>query len=53
VIRVALGSCLSNQVAAIVVILVFTQFVEPVARVVLSQVEGLRTVAGFLPGGAE
>lgn len=52
VIGVAFGSWVSNQVAAIVVILAFTQFVEPIARVVLAQVGGLGTVASMLPGGA-
>ncbi|KAB2809593.1 ABC transporter permease [Pimelobacter simplex] len=52
VIGVAVGSVLSNQVAAIVVILAFTQFVEPLARVVLSQVDALAGVAAYLPGGA-
>lgn len=52
VIGVAVGSVLSNQVAAIVVILAFTQFVEPLARVVLSQVDALAGVASYLPGGA-
>lgn len=52
IIGVAFGSVLSNQVAAIVVILAFTQFVEPIARVVLNQVDALEKVASFLPGGA-
>jgi hypothetical protein len=52
VIGVALGSVLSNQVAAIVVILAFTQFVEPIARVVLSQVDALAGASSYLPGGA-
>lgn len=52
VIGVAFGTLVSNQVAAIVVILAFTQFVEPIARVVLSQVDSLERVAYFLPGGA-
>ena len=52
IIGVAFGSVLSNQVAAIVVILAFTQFVEPIARVVLNSVDGLEKVASFLPGGA-
>lgn len=52
VIGVAFGSWVSNQVAAIVVILAFTQFVEPIARVVLAQVGGLGKVASMLPGGA-
>ncbi|WP_435770134.1 ABC transporter permease [Nocardioides sp. SYSU DS0651] len=52
VIGVAFGSWVSNQVAAIVVILAFTQFVEPIARLVLTQVGSLDRVAAFLPGGA-
>lgn len=52
VVGVAFGSWISNQVAAIVVILAFTQFVEPIARLVLSQVDGLAKAASFLPGGA-
>ncbi len=52
VIGVAFGAVCSNQVAAIVVILAFTQFVEPVLRVVLAQVDALARVASFLPGGA-
>lgn len=52
VIGVAFGSVLSNQVAAIVVILAFTQFVEPIARLSLASVDGLGSVAKFLPGAA-
>jgi len=52
VIGVAFGSVLSNQVAAIVVILAFTQFVEPVARIALAQVDSLAGLASYLPGGA-
>lgn len=52
VIGVAIGSVLSNQVAAIVVILAFTQLVEPILRIVLAQVDSLVGVASYLPGGA-
>ncbi|HEY1133668.1 MAG TPA: ABC transporter permease [Nocardioides sp.] len=52
VIGAAFGAVLTQQVAAIVVILVFTQFVEPVARVALAAIDGLGTVAMFLPGAA-
>ncbi|NPC97491.1 ABC transporter permease [Nocardioides sp. zg-DK7169] len=52
VIGAAFGSVVTNQVAAIVVILAFTQFVEPVARLALSAVDGLEQVARFLPGSA-
>jgi hypothetical protein len=52
VIGVAFGSVLTNQVAAIVVILGFTQFVEPIARVALGAFDGLDGIARFLPGAA-
>lgn len=52
VIGVAFGSWVSNQVAAIVVILAFTQFVEPIARVVLGALDAPRVVGSLLPGGA-
>ncbi len=49
---VALGSVLSNQVAAIVVVLAFTQFVEPVARLALAQFDAVAGIAAYLPGAA-
>lgn len=52
IIGAAFGSVLTNQVAAIVVILAFTQFVEPVGRVVLGAFDSLDGVAKFLPGAA-
>ncbi|NYJ02665.1 hypothetical protein HNR19_003363 [Nocardioides thalensis] len=52
IIGVAFGTLVPNQVAAIVIILAFTQFVEPVARLVLAQFDGTSRVASFLPGGA-
>ena len=52
VIGVSFGSVLTNQVAAIVVILAFTQFVEPVARLALGAFDSLAGVAKFLPGAA-
>lgn len=52
VVGVGFGAALTNQVAAIVVILAFTQFVEPVLRIVLAQVGGLEGVSKFLPGAA-
>ncbi|WP_375003768.1 ABC transporter permease [Aeromicrobium sp. CTD01-1L150] len=51
-IGVAFGGLVTNQVAAIVVILAFTQFVEPVARMVGSSIDALSGVAQFLPGAA-
>jgi ABC-2 type transport system permease protein len=52
VIGVAFGSVLTNQVAAIVVILAFTQFVEPIARLALGAFDATEDVAKFLPGAA-
>ncbi|MDT0201003.1 ABC transporter permease subunit [Nocardioides sp. AE5] len=58
VIGVGLGTMLPNQVAAIVVILAFTQFVEPILRIGLiaggdaADVPALGDVAMFLPGAA-
>ena len=52
VIGVAFGSVVPNQVAAIVVILAFTQFVEPIARLALGAFDRLDSVAKFLPGAA-
>ena len=51
-IGVAFGSVVPNQVAAIVVILAFTQFVEPIARLALGSFHGTDQVAQFLPGAA-
>ena len=52
VIGAAFGSVLTNQVAAIVVILAFTQFVEPIARVAFTAFDSLAGVSKFLPGAA-
>jgi ABC-2 type transport system permease protein len=49
---VALGGLIVNQVAAIVVILAMTQFVEPVLGLVLGIPEATRGVAQFLPAAA-
>lgn len=49
---VGFGSVLTNQVAAIVVLLVFTQFVEPLLRVLLATFEPTEAVSKFLPGAA-
>ncbi|ABL80416.1 MULTISPECIES: ABC transporter permease [unclassified Nocardioides] len=48
----AFGSVVPNQVAAIVVILAFTQFVEPIARLALGAFDGTDAIARFLPGAA-
>ena len=52
VIGVAFGSVVPNQVAAIVVLLAVTQFVEPIARVALGAFDATDSVARFLPGAA-
>jgi ABC-type transport system involved in multi-copper enzyme maturation permease subunit len=52
VVGVGFGSALPNQVVAIVVLLAFTQFVEPLLRVLLTQVDALSDVQLFLPGAA-
>ncbi|MGZ0067073.1 ABC transporter permease subunit [Microbacterium sp. Yaish 1] len=49
---IALGTLIRNQIAAVVGILAFTQFVEPIARVGASMVDGLADVVRFLPGAA-
>lgn len=50
---VALGSIVTNQVLAIIAILVYTQFLEAVLRIGLSQAGDVgTTVASLLPGAA-
>ncbi len=51
-IGIGVGTLVRNQVGAIVGVLVFTQFLEPVARAAASFVEGLSDVTRFLPGAA-
>lgn len=51
-IGVGVGSTVRNQVATIVIVLVFTQFVEPVGRVIGGLIDGLSDWLRFLPGGA-
>ncbi|NMR20822.1 ABC transporter permease [Cellulomonas fimi] len=52
VVGVGFGTLLTNQVAVIVVLLAFTQFVEPVLRVVLGRLEWAAGISKFLPGAA-
>ncbi|MBU4465770.1 MAG: ABC transporter permease [Actinobacteria bacterium] len=49
---IGVGSVVRNQVAAIVIVLAFTQFVEPLARVAATFVDGLSDVTKFFPGSA-
>ncbi|MEO2134476.1 ABC transporter permease [Microbacterium sp.] len=51
-IGVGVGTLVRNQVAAVVGVLAFTQFVEPIARTVSTLVEGLSGVTAYLPGAA-
>lgn len=51
-IGVGLGALVANQVVAIVVILVFTQFIEPILRVVGAIWAWSAEVGKFLPGAA-
>lgn len=49
---IAFGSVVTNQVAAIVILLALTQLVEPIARVAFTAIEPLQPVSQFLPGAA-
>lgn len=49
---IGFGSVLTNQVAAIVVLLAFTQFVEPLLRILLAQFDATEVLSKFLPGAA-
>lgn len=52
VIGVGLGAIVSNQITAIVVVLAFTQFVEPILRFGSSIWDWTAQVGKFLPGSA-
>lgn len=52
VVGVGIGAVLTNQIAAIVVLLVFTQFVEPLLRLLLAQFDVTEPLSKFLPGAA-
>jgi ABC-2 type transport system permease protein len=51
-IGIGAGSLIRNQVAAVVGVLAFTQFIEPILRTVGAFVEGLSDVTKYLPGAA-
>lgn len=51
-IGIGVGALVRNQVGAIVGVLVFTQFLEPVGRTAASFVDGLSEVTQYLPGAA-
>lgn len=46
------GALVRNQVAAIVVVLAFTQFIGPIATVAATFVKGMDAVTQYLPGAA-
>lgn len=52
VIGVGLGTLIPNQIAAIVVLIAFTQFVEPILRTAAMLVDWLADIGRFLPGAA-
>ncbi|MCU1409541.1 MAG: hypothetical protein JWR04_248 [Rhodoglobus sp.] len=52
VIGVGVGSLIQNQVAAIITVLAFTQFVEPILRLGTSIWDWTAAVGRFLPGAA-
>ena len=51
-IGVGLGVLVPNQVASIVIVLAFTQFIEPLLRLAASFLEVTATIGNFLPGAA-
>ncbi|MHA6668868.1 ABC transporter permease subunit [Homoserinimonas sp. A447] len=52
IIGVGVGALIPNQVAAIVVVLAFTQFIEPILRTVAAVVDWAATIGNYLPGAA-
>jgi ABC-2 type transport system permease protein len=51
-IGVGLGTLVRNQIAGVVIIIAFSQLIEPVARAVLSIWETTSDIAQYLPGAA-
>jgi len=52
VVGVGFGTLMTSQVAVIVVLLAFTQFVEPILRLLLGQFDWSTGISKFLPGAA-
>ncbi len=52
VVGVGFGAVLTHQVAAVVTLLAFTQFVEPLLRLGLGALDATAGVARWLPGAA-
>lgn len=49
---IGVGALVRNQVAAVVGVIAFTQFIEPIARTIAMFIDGLSPVLRFLPGAA-
>lgn len=52
VVGVGFGTAVTNQVAAVVILLAFTQFVEPILRFAGGFVPSFTSVSAYLPGAA-
>lgn len=52
IVGVTFGLVVTNQVAAIIIVIAFTQLVEPILRVVAVSVDALSGVGQYLPGAA-
>ena len=52
IVGVGFGTLMTNQVAVIVTVLAFTQFVEPILRLVLARFDWSTGISKFLPGAA-
>ena len=51
-IGIGLGTLIRNQIGAVVGVLAFTQFLEPIARLGAGMIEGAGEAVRFLPGAA-
>ncbi len=51
-IGIGVGTLIRNQVAAVVGLLAFTQFVEPILRTIGAVAEGIAPITKYLPGAA-
>ena len=52
VVGVGFGALVTNQVAVIVIMLAFTQFVEPILRIVMGLIDWSEGISKYLPGAA-
>ncbi len=52
IIGVGVGALVPNQVAAIVIVLAFTQFIEPILRTVAGFIDWAAEIGNYLPGAA-